>query len=426
MNKLILMVMISASSLFAQNITLAVFDFEVGGISDSEASQIQDKLINEFVNIGKFDIVERKYIDAVLMEQDLQQTGCVADTCLVQIGKIAGAEQIVVGSLGKVGTIFAVSARIINVETGKAIGSVSLEFQSIEVMLTDGMVRVARELSGIEQLSVVDQESEIDQKPDVPQQTAIRKKSIVGQKSKVDQKSRDNLAPAQSSDPFAELLIKAIDDNMSSENQVMTSKMIVHGRRASRTIVSKSWVIGNEMAFTEYLSPPREAGTKMLKTKDKLWTYSPQTDRIIQISGHMLRQSVMGSDMSYTDMMEDRTLLEMYNATIEGSEMIKGRKHWILYLDAKVDDVSYPKRRSWVDAEYLIPMKEELYAKSGKLLKSSTIGEVMKVDGRWYPKSLIFKDELKRNSKGTEWVIDTIEFDVDIPESRFQKSGLRK
>jgi len=33
---------------------------------------------------------------------------------------------------------------------------------------------------------------------------------------------------------------------------------------------------------------------------------------------------------------------------------------------------------------------------------------------------------LKRNSKGTEWHIDDIEFDVDIPESRFSKAKLRK
>ena len=82
------------------------------------------------------------------------------------------------------------------------------------------------------------------------------------------------------------------------------------GGAPARTIESKNWVIGIDLAFTEYLSPPREKGTKMLKLGDKLWTYSPQTDRVIQISGHMLRQSVMGSDMSYNDMMEDRPLIE--------------------------------------------------------------------------------------------------------------------
>ena len=221
-------------------------------------------------------------------------------------------------------------------------------------------------------------------------------------------------------------IITAMDDNLNAKSRVMTSKMIVHGRRSSRTIESKNWVIGINQAFTEYLSPPREAGTKMLKLEDKLWTYSPQTDRVIQISGHMLRQSVMGSDMSYNDMMEDRPLLELYEAILEGSVIIDGRDHWIMLLKAKVKGLSYPQRRSWIDKEYLLPMKEELYAKSGKLLKTATMDGIKKIQGRWFPSRYLFKDELKRNSKGTEWHIDDIQFDVNIPDKRFSKSNLRK
>ena len=125
--------------------------------------------------------------------------------------------------------------------------------------------------------------------------------------------------PGQSDDISVQDIIKAMDNNLNAKSRILTSKMVVHGRRASRTIASKNWVVGADQAFTEYLSPPREAGTKMLKLGDKLWTYSPQTDRVIQISGHMLRQSVMGSDMSYNDMMEDRPLVELYEATLEGS-----------------------------------------------------------------------------------------------------------
>ncbi len=230
----------------------------------------------------------------------------------------------------------------------------------------------------------------------------------------------------QSDDVSVQDIIQAMDDNLNAKSRVMTSKMIVNGRRSSRTIESRNWVVGIDQAFTEYLSPPREAGTKMLKLYDKLWTYSPQTDRVIQISGHMLRQSVMGSDMSYNDMMEDRPLEELYKATMEGSVLIDGRDHWIMHLEAKVKGLSYPKRRAWIDKEFLLPMKEELYAKSGKLLKTSTMDGIKKVQGRWFPSRFIFKDELKRNSKGTEWHIDDIEFDLDIPESRFSKAKLRK
>jgi outer membrane lipoprotein-sorting protein len=230
----------------------------------------------------------------------------------------------------------------------------------------------------------------------------------------------------QSNDMSVQEIIQAMDNNLNAKSRVLTSKMIVHGRRTSRTIESKNWVVGIDLAFTEYLSPPREAGTKMLKLGDKLWTYSPQTDRVIQISGHMLRQSVMGSDISYNDMMEDRPLMDLYEATLEGSVEIDGRDHWIMLLTAKVKGLSYPMRRAWIDKEYLLPMKEELYAKSGKLLKTSTMDGIKKVQGRWFPSRFVFKDELKRNSKGTEWVIDEIEFDIDIPESRFSKALLRK
>ena len=232
--------------------------------------------------------------------------------------------------------------------------------------------------------------------------------------------------PGQPNDISVQDIIKAMDNNLNAKSRILTSKMVVHGRRSNRTISSKNWVVGADQAFTEYLSPPREEGTKMLKLGDKLWTYSRQTDRVIQISGHMLRQSVMGSDMSYNDMMEDRPLVELYEATLEGSIEIEGRDHWIILLTAKVKGLSYPTRRAWVDKEYLLPMKEELYAKSGKLLKTSTMDNIKKVQGRWFPSRFIFKDELKRNSKGTEWLIDEIFFDVDIPDSRFSKALLRK
>jgi outer membrane lipoprotein-sorting protein len=232
--------------------------------------------------------------------------------------------------------------------------------------------------------------------------------------------------PGQSDDMSVQDIIKAMDDNLNAKSRILTSKMVVHGRRSTRTIESQNWIVGTDYAFTEYLSPPREAGTKMLKLGDKLWTYSPQTDRVIQISGHMLRQSVMGSDMSYNDMMEDRPLLELYDAKLEGSEEINGRDHWIMLLEAKEKGLSYPKRRAWVDKEYLLPMKEELYAKSGKLLKTASMDGIKKVQGRWFPTRFIFKDELKRNSKGTEWIIGEIQFDTDIPPSRFEKGRLRK
>ena len=68
---------------------------------------------------------------------------------------------------------------------------------------------------------------------------------------------------------------------MFSENRIVVSRMVIHGRRESRTMVAKSWQRGVNETFSEYLAPPREQGTKMLKLGGQLWIYSPSTDRII-------------------------------------------------------------------------------------------------------------------------------------------------
>ena len=225
--------------------------------------------------------------------------------------------------------------------------------------------------------------------------------------------------------PTGDEILKKIDMNMTSNTQILTSKMVIHGRRGSRTVVSKSWSEGESKTFTEYLAPAREKGTKMLKLEDKLWIYSPSTDRIIQISGHMLRQSVMGSDLSYEDMMEDSSLRNKYKAIVETSEVIDERECWVVELTATTDDVAYYKMKLWVDKERWVPLKEELFAKSGKLLKKLELKDVTQVDGKWFPKKMIFKDMLKKGD-GTEFIIDDVEFDTDIPEHIFSKASLRK
>ena len=222
-----------------------------------------------------------------------------------------------------------------------------------------------------------------------------------------------------------EEILGRIDANFASKNSVSTTTMIVKGRRGTRTVKAKSWGMGSEKALTEYLAPAREKGTKMLKIADELWTYSPSADRIIKIAGHMLRQSLLGSDISYEDFMEDPDLLNTYNPEVTGEEQVNGRACYVIKLTAKVPDTAYYSRKIWADKEWFLPLKEDRYAKSGKLIKRFTLLDAFRVGDRWYPKRMNYKDVLKKGD-GTELIIDTIEFDVDIPEHIFTKASLRR
>ena len=228
-------------------------------------------------------------------------------------------------------------------------------------------------------------------------------------------------APAEN----AEDILRKIDENRVSGNKVILSEMVIHGRRGSRTLSIRSWIQGTDKSFSEYLDPPRERGTKMLKLGNQLWTYYPTSDRIILIAGHMLRQSVMGSDLSYEDMLEDPTLLGNHAATISGEETMLGRPCWRLNLEAKKSDAAYTQRRLWVDKERFTVLKEELFARSGKLLKTTTVESVRRFGKRWVPDRVRFKDVMNEG-QGTEFIIREIEFDAAIPDAVFSKAALRK
>jgi outer membrane lipoprotein-sorting protein len=225
--------------------------------------------------------------------------------------------------------------------------------------------------------------------------------------------------------PSAKDIIERIDKNMSSESRIYTSRMVIHNNRNTRTVEAKSWSKGEKKSFSEYLSPPREQGTKMLKLEDQLWIYSPSTDRIIQISGHMLRQSVMGSDLSYEDMMEDPHLLNHYTGKVDTEEKVGDRTCWVISLTATSPEVAYQTQKLWVDRDRYIPLKKELYAKSGMLLKRMELSDVIQIQGRWFPKKILFKDVLKEG-EGTEFIIEDIQFNVNIPEYILSKASLKK
>jgi outer membrane lipoprotein-sorting protein len=226
------------------------------------------------------------------------------------------------------------------------------------------------------------------------------------------------------SQPSGKEILDQIDKNLSARTRIMTAKMIITGARGSRTIEFRTWAEGEERVFTEYTNPARERGTKMLKLEDKLWIFSPSTDRIIQITGQMLRQSVMGSDLSYEDMMEDPDLTSHYEAKVTASDTLQKRECWILQLNAKSEGEAYEVRKIWVDKERFIPLKEELYGKSGKLLKRTQLSEVTRIQGRWFPMKIVYKDMLKTGD-GTQFIIVTIKLDEPISGNIFSKASLK-
>lgn len=215
----------------------------------------------------------------------------------------------------------------------------------------------------------------------------------------------------------AEEIINKRDDNEYLETARVESEMIIisGNRKLSKTMIS---YIDDNNGLTEFTNP-RDRGTKFLKRGDDLWMFFPDAEDIVKISGHMLSQGMMGSDFSYQDIMESDKLTELYKFELIGEEEIDGRPCYIVEGIAREDkEVSYYRRKSWIDKERFIGLKEELYAQSGRLLKEMKVIRVEQIDERWYPVETVMENKLKKNTR-TEFILKSIEFNPGIPEGTF-------
>jgi outer membrane lipoprotein-sorting protein len=143
------------------------------------------------------------------------------------------------------------------------------------------------------------------------------------------------------------------------------------------------------------------------------------------ISGHMLRESMMGSDMSYEDAINNETLASRYNAVLSGSERRGEREAWVLDLTAKRRTESYPRRKLWIDKENGDLLHYELYALSGARLKEYNLIRTESIGGRRFPVEVEMRDLLRRNSR-TRFVMRNVVLDQPIADAVFSMRNLER
>jgi outer membrane lipoprotein-sorting protein len=186
----------------------------------------------------------------------------------------------------------------------------------------------------------------------------------------------------------------------------------------------KAWARGNTHSFIEFTNQ-EDRGTKYLKRDGRLYVYSPDTESVMLISGHMLKESMMGSDMSYEDTLNNETLASRYDPVITGSEIINGQDSWVLELKAKKKTESYPSRKLWIDKENGDLLHYELYALSGVKLKEYTLLKVEVIGGRRFPVEGEMRDLMRKNSK-TTFVMRNVTLDKPIADSVFSQRNLER
>ncbi len=246
----------------------------------------------------------------------------------------------------------------------------------------------------------------------------------------------DAVAARGAEAPSAEELLARLDANESFTSIRYTGRMEITIGGETRVKDMKAVAIAgpagaggssgaaSDKAFIEFTNP-EDRGIRYLKLGKDLWMYFPKEQGTVKISGHLLKEGLMGSDVSYEDALESSDFKAKYNASVRGSDTVDGRKTWILELKAKVPTASYDRRLIWIDAERYVGLKEEMYAKSGMLLKTSKTLTVQRIGDRWYGTSVEMESKLRKDTK-TTFTLQKIELDVRVDPRQFTLASLTK
>ena len=119
---------------------IAVMDLDAFAISAPEAQALTNRLRVELFNTGRFVVLERGKMRDILEEQGFQETGCTTTDCLVEVGQLLNMQHMVAGSVSKVGDVYSIEIRIIDVQTGEIMAAAVEDITgSLGDLLTKGI-----------------------------------------------------------------------------------------------------------------------------------------------------------------------------------------------------------------------------------------------------------------------------------------------
>ena len=217
-------------------------------------------------------------------------------------------------------------------------------------------------------------------------------------------------------------VIRRMDEMATFDTSVSTGSIKTTDRFGTKTSTFKAWARGIGDSLIEFTSNAERA-QKILRTQSSLYLFYPDAEELIRLQGAALRQSVLGSDLSYEDMTEEKNTLDSYTVVLEGSETVNGHDCHVLTLTAKKRTVAYPVQKIWVDKQTYLVWKAEYSTAQKRLLKVMEVLSTVETAGRTLPSETKIEDKMKRDS-ATWMTLDSLEVNVPLAANLFSLENL--
>jgi len=228
--------------------------------------------------------------------------------------------------------------------------------------------------------------------------------------------------PSQAQD--AREIVKASIENWRGLSSYGEMTMIIHRPSWERTMSMRGWTSGSKKSLVRVTAPKKDVGNGTLMVDNNMWSYSPKVNRVIKVPSSMMSQSWMGSDFSNKDVSRADDIVDQYNHTLLATDEIDGHTVWTIQsVPHEEAAVVWGKEVLQVRDDYVL-LEQEFWDQDGVLVKTLESLDIGEMGGR----TIALRQRMAKvdtDDEWTEFIIDSIEFDLEISDNVFTRSNLQ-
>lgn len=221
----------------------------------------------------------------------------------------------------------------------------------------------------------------------------------------------------------AEQVVDRMNESMIYDSAKLDAKMLYSDRFGQRISTMNLYMKGSDKSVIEFTSKA-EKGQKILQTKNEVYLYFPQSEKVRKIQGAAMREGVNGTNVSYDDMMGNKSIKEDFNLEKLPDDKVGDISVFKIKLTAKnPKEKAYPINVLYVNQANYSPVKFEKFSINEKLLQTIEFSDVRPIGKLNVAFKLKIQDMLQKNSY-TEITYNSLDLNAKIDEGIFSLSNL--
>lgn len=225
-------------------------------------------------------------------------------------------------------------------------------------------------------------------------------------------------------EPDATQIVRDAIDHWRGISSRTEMSMVIHRPDWERKMTMRAWTKGDKQSLVRVIDPAKDRGNGTLTDGNSMWSFSPKVNRVIKIPSSMMGQSWMGSDFSNKDVAKADDIIDQYDHTLLSASEIDGVTVYEIQSIPHEDAAVVWGREVLRIREDKVVIDHSFYDQDDVLVKVLESLEIGEMGGR----TIAMRQRMHEVETPDEWTeiqVNSVEYEVDIPNSTFTLSSLR-